>query len=241
MAKAYRLMATETTKSKKNQSTEERNEFEMTTFKTNCETELEKWYGCKKLHFKVICVGDCSGAFSKAVYIKDYVLKPVTTKDYYSPVIGVDFDMKKLHDTSGNEIHLQIWNIMECDRQQDPGSTMCKVYYRFTSGVIVFWGANCSSMKSAIKWKHHVSCSAYPETDIPFVLIVDNAYKTPPKWIGQGLVMESTEEMDRFCEEHGFFAWFELCERSAGENSVLGKAMVTLINEICSGNRTSAV
>jgi hypothetical protein len=46
--------------------------------------------------------------------------------------------------------------------------------------------------------------------------------------------MKSQEETDSFCLEHGFIAWFEIQERAAGEKSVFGQAMRSLINEIIS-------
>ena len=109
---------------------------------------------------------------------------------------------------------------------------MVRVYCKNTHGVIVFWGTRSSSTDNALKWKHHIS--PFVGQDVPFVLVVDNVLQTPAKWIGEGLVMNSLEEMNSFCLEHGFFAWFEMMERAGGEKSVFGQAMRSLINEIIS-------
>ena len=44
--------------------------------------------------------------------------------------------------------------------------------------------------------------------------------------------MNSAEEMDNFCSEHGFVTWFEMLERGAGEKSVFGQVVAILVNEI---------
>ena len=93
----------------------------------------------------------------------------------------------------------------------------------------MFWGAKSDSMNGALKYKDEIRKSA---PDIPIVLLVDNVFQPPAKWVGEGLVVNSTEEMDDFCTENGFFTWFEMLERAAGEKSVFGQAMATLVNEV---------
>ena len=183
-----------------------------------------------KKSFKIPCAGDYLGArWSKGVYIDDYTSSDgiITETPNNLPVIGADFAVKSLCDTSGNEIRLKIWNLAEHQRYFAVNSAL----YRNSDGAMVFWGAKCDSLDSALKYKHEIRTL---EPDIPIVLLVDNVFQPPAKWIGQGLVMNSKEEMDNFCLEHGFFAWFEMFERGAGENSVFGRAMSMLVNEIIS-------
>jgi GTPase SAR1 family protein len=227
----------------KNSEIEHEEMIEMNTFKSNINTkrtrsnepEVAIDNSCDgKAIFKILCVGDYSGRWSKGVYIQDYNSSDETIRENPSngSVIGVDFTLKILYDKSGKRIRLQIWNIGE----QERFGNMTRLYYRNAHGVIVFWGAMSQSMDSALKWKHNVSQALEP--DVPFVLVVDNVFRTPKKWIGQDLVMNSLEEMDSFCLEHGFFAWFEMLERAAGGKSVFAQAMSTLVNKIISKNKT---
>ena len=208
--------------------------IEMITFKSNPTTELstrsEKCSGERNIKIlKIICVGDCSRGWSKGVFIKDYIAGTISKNPDNKPVIGAEFFLKIFHVNSNNDVRLQVWNIVEQERFWD----MRKSYYRNSKGGIVFWGARSRSMESAIRWKEDISET---EPDIPIILLVDNVFKTPEKWIGEGLVMNSTEEMDTFCSEHGFVAWFEMLKRGAGEKSVFGQAMATLVNRIVSTN-----
>ena len=210
--------------------------IEMITFKSNRITELstrsqnpENGIGSPGKGnieiLKVVCVGDWSGGWSKGVYINDYIAGTISENPDNNPVIGVDFFLKVFHDNSNGEVRLQIWNIAEQERFWN----MTKIYYKNSKGDIVLWGAGSRSMESVIRWKEDISRT---EPDIAIVLLVDNVFKTPKKWIGGGLVMNSADEMDNFCSEHGFVAWFEMLERAAGENSVLGQAIATLVNEV---------
>lgn len=181
--------------------------------------------------FKILCVGDYSGGWSKGVHIEDYRSSSETIKENPDnfPVIGGSFSTKSLYDSSGKEIRLVIWNVPEQERFFPTN----RILYKGSDGAIVFWGAKSHSMKRALKFKREIS---EIEPNIPFVFVVDNVFQTPAKWIGQGLTMNSLEEMDSFCHEHGFYTWFEMLERVGGEKSVLGQAMWSLINEITSRN-----
>ena len=209
--------------------------IEMITFRSNIKTEreseviIDNSYDRKTTLIKILCVGDYSGGWSKGVYIQDYIKsskETISENPHNKPVIGVDFALKIFYDKSGKEIRIQIWNIAEQERY----SNMTRLYCKNSHGVIVFWGAKSKSMDSALKWKHNISQGL--EGDAPFVLVIDNVFRTPAMWIGKDLVMNSTEEMDSFCVQHGFLAWFEMQERAGGEKSVFGQAMSTLINEI---------
>ena len=209
--------------------------IEMKTFKSNMKTERKPEVCADNFYdrtgiIKIICVGDYSGGWRKRVYIEDYISpdKTISENPYYSPIIVNDFPSKILHDISGKGIRIQIWNIGE----KEKFSQMFKVWCKNSCGVIVFWGARSSSIDNALNWKHHIS--PLVGQDVPFVLVVDNVSKTPAKWIGEGLVMNSEKDMNSFCLEHGLFAWFEVQERAGGEKSVFGQAMKSLINEIIS-------
>ena len=187
-------------------------------------------YTGKKV-FKVVCVGDYSGGWSKGVYIEDYRTSGAITENPCNfPVIGGCFSSKALYDTSGQKIRIDIWNLPEHERYFPTNRLLSKN----SDGAMVFWGARSETIEYALKYRREI---AEVEPEIPIVLVVDNVFQTPAKWLGQGLVINSREEMDRFCVENGFFAWFEMLKRGAGESSDFGQAMCTLINEIIFRNK----
>ena len=143
---------------------------------------------------------------------------------------------RNLYDVSANKISICLWNIPEIDRS--PKYSFMKNLHRKLNfdGAIVLWGAMDDSMGSALKWKQHISQAV--KQDIPFVLLVDNVFQTPATCMGEGLVANSMEEMNIFCLEHGFFAWFEMLEPVGGKKSIFGRAISTLINEIIYRNKT---
>jgi hypothetical protein len=195
------------------------------------ELAIDNTYAGKKF-LKILCVGDYSGGWSKGVYIEDYRSSDGTISENPNnfPVIGGSFSTKCLYDKSGKEIRLKMWNVPENERFFPTN----RVLYRNSDAGIVFWGAKSDTMECALKFKREIT---QIEPDIPFVFVVDNVFQTPARWMGEGMVMNSPEEMDSFCLEHGFFAWYELLERAGGEKSVFGQAMRTLINEIIFRNK----
>ena len=187
-------------------------------------------YTGKKV-FKVVCVGDYSGGWSKGVYIEDYRTSgDITENPCNFPVIGGSFSSKTLYDTTGQKIRIDIWNLPEHERYFPTNRLLSKN----SDGAMVFWGARSDTIEYAVKYRREI---AEVEPEIPIVLVVDNVFQTPAKWLGQGLVINSREEMDRFCVENGFFAWFEMLKRGAGESSDFGQAMCALINEIICRNK----
>ena len=210
---------------------------ELIALKSNVTTEtnntevainIDSSYAGKR-SFKIICAGNFSLSWSKGVYIDDYISSDgkISGNPNNLPVIGAAYSVKRLNRiNAGGEICLEIWNLAEQERLF---SIYGKYYCRNADGAIVFWGAKSNSMDRALKYKDEIRKSA---PDIPMVLLVDNVFQPPAKWVGEGLVMNSIEEMDDFCTEKGFFTWFEMLERATGEKSVLGQAMATLVNEI---------
>ena len=215
----------------------------MTTFKSKYETNsarsikpeaIDNLHDYKYLKLKILCVGDYAGASSKGVYIKDYVSELVNEGNYEKLEKGFHSYSKTLRNTSGHEIRLSILNIGEQERIRW-GETCIHNVYRHASGAVVFEGAENFPMGNAEQWAQQIS---QVEHKIPFVLLVDNVIQPPAKRIGQGLQMNFKEGMDDFCLKHGFFAWFDMCERVVEENSVCGQAMATLVDEIISRNNT---
>ena len=186
-----------------------------------------------KTVFTISCVGPYCGSWSKGVFIEDYLSSDETIREnpFNGAVIGASYSNKCLYDREGKEIEIEIWNVAEQERY----FPLYGIYGRISEGAILFWGPKTDTMECALKYKNEIT---QIKPNIPVVLVVDNVFQKPSEWIGQGLMMNSREEMDNFCLEHGFFAWFEMLERAGGEKSVFGQAMATLINEIISRNNT---
>ena len=139
--------------------------------------------------------------------------------------------MKTLHDNTGQEIRIKICNLPENERYFPTN----RLFSKNSDGAIVFWGARSDTIKRALKYKREIT---EVKSNIPVVLVVDNVFQTPARRFGHGLVINLViEEMDNFCLENGFFAWFEMLKRGAGEKSVFGEAMSALINEIIARNK----
>ena len=188
-------------------------------------------YAGKKV-FKIVCVGDYSGGWSKGVYIEDYTSSDGTINENPRnfPVIGGSLSLKTLCDNTGQKIRIEIWNLPENERYFPTN----RLFSKNSDGAIVFWGARSDTIECALKYKREIT---EVKSNIPVVLVVDNVFQTPARWFGHGLVINSLEEMDNFCLENGFFAWFEMLKRGAGEKSVFGEAMSALINEIIARNK----
>ena len=163
------------------------------------------------------------------MYINDYIARTISENPDNNTVIVVDFFLKGFHNNSNVEVRLLIWNITENEKFWN----ISRMYCRNSKGGIVFWSVKNRSMESA-----RFSNRTVP--DIPIILLVDTVFKTPEKWIGEGLGMNSSEEMGTFCSEHEFVAWFDMLERGAGEMCVFGQAVATLVNKINCGNTTIA-
>ncbi|XP_020615074.1 ras-related protein Rab-38-like [Orbicella faveolata] len=210
-------------------------EVEMKTFKTNVAPEGETSENDSLV--KIVCVGDYTdGVQTKGVFIDDYRQIQPDVKSCKRPVIGVDFHLKTIkwqrRETEEPVLtRLQFWEIGEQERFSD----MTRLYFRFSHGVLVFWGTHqLSSLEGATKWRQEVRNYS---PSIPCVLITDNVNKPgqePLQWIGPGKIFESEVALDQFCKDHGFVDHFEIKSRDweSGEKSVFGQAVNRLLKII---------
>ena len=185
-----------------------------------------------KTRLKILCAGPYSGAWSKGVYIADYISSNGTINgdSNNGTVIGASYSEKQLYDKLGKRILIQIWNLAE----QERSFLVYTIVSRSADGGIVLWGPAMDTIECVLDYKKQIT---QKKPDLPVILIVDNVFETPKVWMGHGLPINSPKEMDNFCLANGFFAWFEMQKRACGENSVFGCAMATLINEIISRNK----
>ena len=153
--------------------------------------------------YKVLVVGE--GGVGKTCVIRRYVhnIFQMSTKS----TIGVDFALKMLHWDGKKHITLQVWDIAGQERY----GQMTRVYYQAAVGaLVVFDIKKPESFTAVAKWKQDIDNKVYlPNgSQIPCVLLANKCDLSPLS------DFKSPEEMDKFCEEHGFVGWFETSAQS---------------------------
>eukprot|EP01124_Arcella_intermedia_P034378 TRINITY_DN8511_c0_g1_i1.p1 TRINITY_DN8511_c0_g1~~TRINITY_DN8511_c0_g1_i1.p1 ORF type:complete len:231 (-),score=30.52 TRINITY_DN8511_c0_g1_i1:56-715(-) len=175
----------------------------------------------KELLYKVLVVGDIGTG--KTSIIKRYVHGIFTF--HYKSTIGVDFALKVLDWDPKTTVRLQLWDIAG----QERFGNMTRVYYKEAVGAFVVFDVTRHSTYEAVKkWKSDIDSKvAIPNSTqpIPVVLLANKIDLVTGKE-GWG---KSKEEMDKFCEEHGFVAWFET---SAKDDTRIEESANALVKNI---------
>jgi len=178
----------------------------------------------QELLYKILVVGDIG--VGKTSFIKRYVHGIFSI--HYKSTIGVDFALKVIQWDDNTNIRLQLWDIAG----QERFGNMTRVYYKEAVGaIIVFDVTRSTTFDNVTKWKTDLDSKiTLPDTDepIPVILLAnkidsfvpDEDY---PTW------GKTPEEMNNFCETHGFKAWFET---SAKDNKNIGIAVNKLVASI---------
>eukprot|EP01012_Entosiphon_sulcatum_P067990 TRINITY_DN9792_c0_g1_i2.p2 TRINITY_DN9792_c0_g1~~TRINITY_DN9792_c0_g1_i2.p2 ORF type:complete len:225 (+),score=38.40 TRINITY_DN9792_c0_g1_i2:1699-2373(+) len=169
-----------------------------------------------ELLYKVLVVGDMG--VGKTSIIKRYVHNIFSQN--YKATIGVDFGLKELH-WEKNTIRVQLWDIAG----QERFGNLTRVYYKEAVGALVVHDiTKADSLEAATKWKNDIDHKVYlpDDTPIPCVLL-SNKCDMPNR------IARSQQEMDKFCKDHGFIAWFET---SAKENRNIDAACSFLVQKI---------
>ena len=153
--------------------------------------------------YKVLVVGE--GGVGKTCVIRRYVhnIFQMSTK----PTIGVDFALKMIHWDGKKHITLQVWDIAGQERY----GQMTRVYYQAAVGALVVFDIKKPETFAAVaKWKQDIDNKVYMPNGgpIPVVLLANKCD------LGPLSDFKSKEEMDKFCEENGFIAWFETSAQS---------------------------
>eukprot|EP01060_Flectonema_neradi_P040999 TRINITY_DN954_c1_g1_i1.p1 TRINITY_DN954_c1_g1~~TRINITY_DN954_c1_g1_i1.p1 ORF type:complete len:216 (+),score=58.01 TRINITY_DN954_c1_g1_i1:64-711(+) len=148
--------------------------------------------------YKILVVGE--GGTGKTCVIRRYVhnIFQMSTKT----TIGVDFALKMLHWEGKKQITLQVWDIAGQERY----GQMTRVYYQAAVGaLVVFDIKKPESFAAVAKWKQDIDNKVYmaDNSNIPCVLLANKCDLSPLS------DFKTNEEMDAFCEEHGFVGWFE--------------------------------
>ena len=103
---------------------------------------------------------------------------------------------------------------------------MTRVYYKEAVGAFVVFDVTRSATFEAVqKWKNDIDVKVTLPDDrpIPVVLLANKCDLAPKDGFTQA------DEMGRFCEEHGFAAWFET---SAKDNIGIDKAAKFLVQAV---------
>lgn len=172
----------------------------------------------KEYLFKVLVIGDLG--VGKTSIIKRYVHQIFS--QHYRATIGVDFALKILNREDDSVVRLQLWDIAG----QERFGNMTRVYYREAVGAfVVFDVTRISTFEAVNKWKNDLDSKVTLPSGkaIPTVLLGN---KADQKKTG---LSQNKEEMDRYCEERGFSAWYET---SAKANSGINEAAKFLVEEI---------
>jgi len=175
--------------------------------------------GEKREHlFKVIVIGELGTG--KTAIIKRYVHQFFS--QHYRATIGVDFALKVLNWDSDTIIRLQLWDIAG----QERFGNMTRVYYKEAVGAfIVFDVTRATTFEAVQKWKNDLDSKVQLSdgSPVPCVLLGNKCDQ-----VKEGLV-NNKQQMDEFCTEKGFHAWFETSAKENVNIDVAARSLVTKI------------
>jgi len=138
----------------------------------------------------------------------------------------VDFCLKTLSRSNGEQIDLQLWDIAGHERY----GNMLRVFFRFAIGAIVCFDiSRPSTLDNVKKWRDDINDKVELPNGKPIpMILLANKCDLPDISIDK-------DKMSKFARDNGFFAWFET---SAKENKNIDKAIDTLTDEILKITKT---
>jgi len=144
------------------------------------------------------------GDKAKTSIIKRYCHGSTTaTAKSFKSTLGVDINSKTVKWDEKTTLYVQLWDLAGSDRFEK----MSKLYYKDTQAAFVVCDATSpQKFELSSKWKQEVDqkCT-FPGTDdepLPMILLVDKAHQLSTPL--------SKEELEDFCIQNQFMAWFEL-------------------------------
>jgi len=144
---------------------------------------------------------------------------------HYKSTIGVDFALKKI--TSNDIIHrLQLWDL----GGQERFGNMTRVYYKEAmAAFVVFDVTRMATLDAVKKWKDDIDAKVtLPNSEIPIpVILLANKVDL----IQEDECWGKTDiEMDEFCKECGFVAWYKISAKN--DNGNINLAMDEISSKI---------
>lgn len=174
----------------------------------------------------MLVVGDIGTG--KTSIIKRYVHAIFT--QHYKSTIGVDFALKVLQWDANTTVRLQLWDIAG----QERFGNMTRVYYKEAVGAFVVFDVTRSSTFEAVKkWKADIDAKVMipgtTDQPIPVVLLANkiDLVNTAEGW------GKTKAEMDQFCLDHGFVAWFETSAKDDVQiDTAANKLVATILEKV---------
>jgi small GTP-binding protein len=169
-----------------------------------------------ELLYKVLVIGD--GGTGKTCLIRRYIHSVFNATS--KATIGVDFALKVLA-MKNRTVTLQLWDIAGQERH----GQMTRVYYQAALGAAVVCDiTKPETLDAAVQWKLDLDSKVFIGSsgkNVPCVLLLNKC--------DLGSCTKSKQEMDNFCQEHGFAAWFET---SAKDDVNVDSSFQALVEEI---------
>jgi small GTP-binding protein len=171
----------------------------------------------KEQLLKVLVVGECGTG--KTCLIRYYMHQSFQSTN--KATIGVDFALKVIPETNTT---LQIWDIAGQERY----GQMTRVYFLSAVGAMVVAEINKpETYAAAINWKKDVDSKAFlpgtAQTPIPCVLLLNKCDLDDSHM--------SDEQLDEFCRQHGFVAWYKVSAKTGDGVDESFKSLVNSVQE----------
>jgi len=176
---------------------------------------------------KVLVVGNV--ATGKTSVINRFARNKFS-KDYQT-TIGVDFALKRVR-MGATELNVQLWDIAG----QERFAGLSRIFYTHAvAAIIVYDVTSRDSFDSVLKWKQDIDAKVFLPSGarIPVLLLGNKADLLQGETPASRCV--APEELNKFVEQHGFFAHAE-CSAATGAN--VKEACINLVAKIHQNNQT---
>ncbi|CAO3563267.1 unnamed protein product [Mortierella alpina] len=184
-------------------------------------------YDVREYLYKILVIGDVGTG--KTSIIKRYVHNIFSMN--YKSTIGVDFALKVIQWSPDTVVRLQLWDIAGQER-----GNMTRVYYKEAVAALVVYDVTRPKTFEAVKrWKADLDakvslpCGGGP---IHTILLANKTDLHTNASAGL-----EAEEMEAFCNEHGFLKWFAT---SAKDNKNIEDATRFLLEKIMAAEEERA-
>jgi len=169
--------------------------------------------------FKCLVVGEIG--VGKSSVIRRYAHGVFSM--HYKATIGVDFALRVINWDDNTVVRMQLWDIAG----QERFGNMTRVYYKeAVAAFVVFDVTRVGTFDAVAKWKADIDAKVQLPNGKPIpVVLLANKCDLAQK---EGPVADS-KQMDKYCEENGFVAWFET---SAKDNINIDQAANFLVSQV---------